>query len=275
MNRRKFLKRGSLFVPAALCFPHIVKAQTFVGSAAVRGAAALQSGSSGGGGGGGGGNIVVDYWQDFEFTTLNTGNLDAHDHSSTGSWSINDTATQLVTGTGAQHAMISTVNSATDTGTRGLIYTANNAARASVNYTFGTAPNANAVSFGMWVYVPSAGSNYSPKIVSFYNVVAVRLRRLASVYSFCWDDLSGDLPVPTADTWYWMTCLIQKSATCKLRAYNTSGVQVGSETTFAGRGNNLSDLIWPNIDGGDEGGIVINMDNMVFDQTSFVYPLGP
>ncbi len=54
MNRRKFLKRGSLFIPAAFGFPHIVKSQTFVGSAAVRGAAALQAGSSGGGGGGGG-----------------------------------------------------------------------------------------------------------------------------------------------------------------------------------------------------------------------------
>ncbi len=54
MNRRKFLKRGSLFIPAAFGFPHIVKAQTLAGSAAFRGAAAIQAGSSGGGGGGGG-----------------------------------------------------------------------------------------------------------------------------------------------------------------------------------------------------------------------------
>ncbi len=48
MNRRKFLKRGSVFVPAALAFPNIIKAQTFSGSLAVRGAAAIQGAPSSG-----------------------------------------------------------------------------------------------------------------------------------------------------------------------------------------------------------------------------------
>ncbi len=61
MNRRKFLKRGSLFIPAAIGFPYIVKAQTVVsGSVAMRGAAALQGSPVSGGGGG---SSPVGWWK--------------------------------------------------------------------------------------------------------------------------------------------------------------------------------------------------------------------
>ncbi len=53
MNRRKFLKRGALFLPASFCFPAIVKAQSrFSGSMSFRGAASAQGTPAGGGGGG-------------------------------------------------------------------------------------------------------------------------------------------------------------------------------------------------------------------------------
>ncbi len=72
MNRRKFLKSRSLFIPTALCFPHIVKAQTFAGSVAVRGAAGLQGAPAGGGGGGG-----PNTWYDISATSDNTETGDA------------------------------------------------------------------------------------------------------------------------------------------------------------------------------------------------------
>ncbi len=217
--------------------------------------------------------ITADFWQDFEFTTMNTGNLDAHDHNAGGTWSITDTATQLATGTGAQHTMLSTVNGTTDTGARGLVYTANNASAAFLQYQYSSAPNANAVSFGMWILVPSSGSDCNSKFCTFYNVVAIRARKNGATYTIGWDDNSGEITI-TADNWYWVTTSIQKSATCKLRVYNASGVQVGSETTFAGRANDMTHLMIANLDGGNFG-VTLNIDNVVFDQTSHVYPLGP
>lgn len=220
--------------------------------------------------------LTVDFWEDFEFATLNTASLAANDHNAGGTWSLTDASTLLSTHASGQKATISTINGSATTGSYGLKRDGSaSTAAAYAQYQFAIAPDTTAVSYGFWYYIPSSGGDYSAEIAYFYNVVGVRARNIAGVYSIRWDDSTGIITVPAADAWYWVTAKVTRNATCYLRVYDSTGVQVGSETTFAGRNNSQAYLMIGNINAATATTGIAYWDNVVVDYTTATFPLGP
>lgn len=220
-------------------------------------------------------NLTANTWQSFEFATLTTGNLSGSDHNGANTWTITD-ASSLFTAavTSAQHNMISTVNTVADTGTRGLSWTWSAAATSFLQCQLNTAPGSSPGSFGFWFFIPTTSADFSgTKIFTAYNVGAIFIRRNGGTLY-----INGDAGLtgvnPTDNAWYWITAQFQQSSTCTIRVYNASGVQVGSDVTFAGLGGSLGYFMVGCLDTTPSNGLVFKYDNVVFN-SSGTFPLGP
>lgn len=239
------------------------------------------------------GNLTVDVWQDFDFVTLNTTNLDADDHyAPTGAWTISNAASLLTTSTSGEQLLKGTINTLSDSGgTRGIAYDCN--VSANPGYVdFAIPATQHVVSFGFWIQFPAAfvgtftehdvyvmpttlgTRNYYVKLTDA-NQGSIKLFNQIDGYSAA-INLS-------AATWYWVTGLYDDANAAtgmKVSVYDTSGVIVGAEktrTTAADLGvidAQIGSLI------GASGGTTLFAGNLYWDDylldyTNHVYPLGP
>jgi len=181
-------------------------------------------------------DITAQVWQTFDFATLSTGNLAANDHTADGSWTLNDSGTKLSMSTSGVKALVSTVNGVSTAGaTYGMAMDYNGTATCDAQYN-PTSYGANAISYVGAIFVPAFGSDANFEVFWAYNVVHLRYRRISAAYTF---DLTSGAGTSsgisvTAGAWYYVAVLAQQNATCRLRVYDASGVQVGSEVTSTG-----------------------------------------
>lgn len=192
-------------------------------------------------GGGAGPTITADLWQTFSNATLDTTNLAAEDSIADGTWSIVDSATRLSNSTSGQQAFTSTVNSTTDTSTRGLAMDVSGTEQSSIGYVWNTAQTAGPVSFGMWVKTPTScpgeavieffstngNSDYVMK-VGIYNDGANLTFRVRG------DGSWTDTATISNSTWYRIEIVSQSSSTCTFKLFSAANSQIGSTISVTG-----------------------------------------
>lgn len=239
--------------------------------------AVLQNAVLGGGAaGGGGGGITVDLWQDFEMATVSQANLEAQDHCTTGAWATFNSPTSSASG---ERDMISDVGGVNDAGSYGLV--APPSAQALARYTPATSWAGNAISVGFWVYVAEQHTWNEVSVVTVGTTsttlfsAMTRANEGPGFFMRLWNGASATDHGSTLSlaTWYWVTCKVQRNATCTLRVYNTSGAEVGAAQTITG-GDVAADIIQAG-NPGDSWTGNIYLDDLVIDWTDATYPLGP
>jgi hypothetical protein len=227
----------------------------------------------------GGGGITADVWEDFEFSTLDASSLAAHDHTSTGSWTVSAT-TNLALNTSGERATTSQINSATDAGTNGLIRYYNVASSDYIRYSAGSA--LGNTSFGFWYYLPTLGNAkavYLLKImdpafadvgveVAFYDNNGSNCKVLIGA--------STGTNVFTQNAWYWLTGKIVKNSTSYLSVYNSSGTRVETDLTVTAANKDPSYFYLGGNSANSAGMSGAGyFDDFVLDWTDATYPLGP
>lgn len=233
--------------------------------------------------GGGGANITVDFWETFEFTTFNTGNLDSNDNITGGTWAIG-AGTQTTSATGEQ-ALLSTINSVSDSGhAKGMAIDISGAAQSWISYTWASSLTTTPCSFGMWIKFPTlatddplqvfstvGGGDYVCR-VAVYNSTGSGTRFFRLRGNGSWSDHAGAC---TEGNWYWISVLAQASNTCRLRVYTSVGVEIGSEVTVTAADSSQllmrigSDAAYTSGTGS------CYWDDVIADKTDATYPLGP
>lgn len=219
-------------------------------------------------------NMTVDFWQDYEFNaTVDATALAAHDHVVDGTWSVTDSLTQLSTNTSAQKATISTINGSSSAGTYGLKLSGVNVAASYIRYDPASAKTS--MSMGFWFYATSSAIDYRVEFIYIDPLgQEVFFDRSSGVYRFYWTAGTATAITFSPDTWYWVTIKYVKNGTGQLRLYDTSGVQVGSETTTSISNSNMGQFYFGQLSATAISGTVYT-DNWVIDWTTATYPLGP
>lgn len=237
-------------------------------------------------------NITADVWQDFNFTTLNTTNLDSNDHfATTGRWSITNPSSLLATSTTAEKALLSTVNGQTTAGgTRGITYNCNASGVAGFCQFNHVSAKLN-VSYGFWfkfdsgfvstftehdiltvqttlgnknIYIKAADGNVGSGIQS------IHIFNPADSYS------AGIIVVP--NTWYWVNVSYadNNASGMKLRVFNDVGTQVGIENTRSTDADSgVINAVIGSLIGGNPFVGTLFFDNFIIDETNARYPFGP
>lgn len=221
-------------------------------------------------------NITVDLWQTFEFDTpADATKLNAADSFTGGVWAVSGTHS---ISTDAEQATLSTFNSTADTGnTRGIIFDHNENGRIYVDLnTYPTTQSAGfwfkvtALDDGAFFYLYGLGEGTSP---GTSNIVNVQVIRSGAAYTALLKSASDSSAITiSANTRYWATVQTVKNGTCSLSIYSTSGSQVGSTVTVAGRdlATYYHSLGFSNSSTG-----VTHIDDFVIDKTDGTFPLGP
>ena len=225
-------------------------------------------------------NFNATMWQDFEFGTVSTGNLDAHDHTSSGSWTLSDGAGNFSTSTSGQFTSLSTINSTTDTGTNGLAYnyTAGSASYLYWNGAWGSA----AGSLGFWYKIPTFTGNFGAfdfaSVWSGSRTISLDIKRVSGVVTVY---LSSDSDGATSSAltegnWYYFTMLFQRSATCSCNIYTSSGTAIATQpASVTGRAQDANLAIVGVVNGTPPAqAVTAYYDNFVAD-SSATFPLGP
>lgn len=226
------------------------------------------------------GGFTVDLWETFEFDTLTVANLDANDNCATGTWAITDASSKLDMNAVAEYATISNFNSTADPDGYGMRYNNSGGQNAYLQYTFGTAPDANPISVGFWVYVPTGLPDYTTTLILYFYttgeasyLLRVGIYREASTYIMAWTPSTGPT-LPATNAWYWVTLYVKKNATSYMRVYNSSGSLVGTEVNGTAGNFDLKFIQFGRRVGGDTA-VYLYYDDLVMDWTDATFPLGP
>lgn len=185
--------------------------------------------------------LTVYIWQDFEFATFNQANLEASDHNAAVTWDVSDATNLFSTVSVGRPLCPCRINNIVDSGTRVLRRKLDSTAIPYCGATFATFELIS--TGGFWLYnLPTLTNNTEVKIgfvcanTSNYNLIfmykneagqhKIRLRNRAAVES------TGAINVTPGDTlgctWYY-----ERSATCLLDAFTTTGVAVGTQLSVA------------------------------------------
>jgi hypothetical protein len=219
-------------------------------------------------------NITADFWQTFEVETLTAANLALTDNTTSGTWSILNTASFAITSS-AQCRNSTTINNLYDNGVKGITYLANVTVvdgNSNLIYNFGT----NRSRFSMRFYINSTsiplfggksviqivnslGFGVAPNFAYYYNPSENPLPRLYNV------------GMPSMFTWYRVEMYCDTSTTCKFSMYTINGTFLG-ENTFTLTGAPAA--IWFFRNSGATS-VTSLMDNLVIDWTNATYPIGP
>lgn len=226
---------------------------------------------------GGGSSITADFWQTFEFATVNGSNLDSNDGTSTGTWSVTDASGLLSTSTTGQQSFSSLINGLSDSGTRGLARSYSSTATATPTFDIGSGNTKANVSHSFWFRIE--GNPTVNKRLSLLYGTSVECLRVDYQYSTDTVTFNGGANsngvALSQSTFYRCEVQFNQNATCYGRVYSTVGAQVGNEFTVTGA--NQAWRYWQ-IYGGNEladAGITFYWDNVLFDWTDATYPLGP
>lgn len=116
-------------------------------------------------------NLLADFWLKYEFNAaagaMTNTQLGTDTGKSAASFTPVDTGFLMSTGTAAQMTMLSTVNSTTDTGTRGVIYDCSVGTVAHIDYTL--TPVAE-FTIGMWVKTSQpAAFDFGPRFLVLFS----------------------------------------------------------------------------------------------------------
>jgi hypothetical protein len=236
----------------------------------------------------GSGNLIVDLWQTFEFDSLTTANLDAHDGvSGLGSWSIAG-ASAFSIATASEKFTPGTINSQPDLGSRGLAHNGSTRGDARVQFNFNSTLRPTSISFGVWFNVGGGfvgsydehdifvirrnlgGSNFWVKVSD---------DEAPRIFLFAENrDYSPGITI-APDRWYWITGKWVLNSDLSLRVYDDAGRQVGAEQRYTGSAVSdritlvsVGSFIGPN-DSDTRG--ALRFDDVVLDWTRAVYPLLP
>jgi hypothetical protein len=236
--------------------------------------------------GGGAFNLTANVWQDFEFGSdgdnPTAGNLDGTHSGYTLSWTLNGTTSLNYVRTAASHTSPSTINSITDSGTRGLEIDINGANTASRAYYAAINQAATPVSYGFWIYPTSLVNNVA--------VVHQLFQVLNSGFSHQFrinmgSDGSGNLKINitasttsadltlTKDAWHYVAFKGTKNSTVFLEVFDASGTSEGS-TTATAFDREAYYVVIGGFNAYSEIGSIY-MDNLVIDWTDATHPLKP
>jgi hypothetical protein len=240
------------------------------------------------------GNLVVDVWEDFDFTTLSVANLGADDHTSACTWTITDASSRFSMATNAERLLQGTINGLSDSGgTRGLSYDTNIADTTGlVTCAFSNRTN---VSFGFWWFAPSgiAGSFGEHDIFAMETDLGTDDPFLkyadqeqgtgtgVRLHIFC--PLQGyttgvRLDTVALDTFYWVTVIwTQNTANgFKMRVYDVNGTLIGAEQLRnTPASDNLINMQIGTVIGGPQFVGSLRYDDLLADWTNHVFPIGP
>jgi len=224
-------------------------------------------------------SITVDMWQDFEFDgSITAASLSSNDHTSAGSWSVSANQSPSWTTTSDEKTTTSSINSAADTGTRGLRRSLTN----SINSTFQyNPPSAKTnISVGFWYRAPDTPAwAGSMNIVYAYYVASIQVLQEGTAGTPKIRLKSADTGTSstslTPGNWYWITAKVVKGGTCSCTVYDATGAALATQPgNVTGRNNIIDALVI-----GDDAYIVANtfwgVDDVVIDYTDATYPLGP
>lgn len=235
-------------------------------------------------------DITADLWQDFDFTTLNTTNLAANDHASVGTWTITDPDTRLSTSTSGEKISTGLISGNSDSGgTRGMAMVAPTAGD-NTHITYEFSEDKATVSFGFWYMFPAdfIGSDDEHDILYVENAFGENelyvkqtdhTGRGGHLYLY-----SGEAGYSTAiqiggspDTWFWVTARLETGGSNRLRVYDASGVQVGSEQTRTAHATEPSYQVSLGSAVGALAGHTgsVYFDDFVMDWADATFPLGP
>lgn len=231
--------------------------------------------------GGGGGGFTADMWQTFEFSAaagaVTAVLLDGTDNITGGTWVVTDTGSKLSTSASGEQAMVSQVNSTTDTGTLGLARSLSGGTAASVQYQFAAAKTT--FSIGFWLKTVALGSfstgyevlNIKDNTGAVGNADGVgQLRNQGDGHQQIEYHGGGDFVI-TEGTIYWITVQWVKNATSTIKIYSTAGslLHTGTWTGFNG------DAVCFNLFGDTANhAVTAYVDDVVVNFTG-TFPLGP
>jgi TRAP-type C4-dicarboxylate transport system substrate-binding protein len=219
-------------------------------------------------------NITVDFWQTFETDIVDAAHLLAADTG--GTWSVSVAPT---TSTSGSKHMVSTVNSVTDSGTRGLVCDIHNSDTIAV----ATATGATTASFGFWFKANPATNTFSDMAWSGhsggYANLKIRNDNTSGTYTL---KLVGSTTSSTvtvdATSWWWVTVQSVSGGTSSMKVYDASGTVVNAVAvtcTGDGTGGDVQYLSVGSETTSTSGAGTCYIDNLVINTTAGTFPLGP
>jgi hypothetical protein len=231
--------------------------------------------------------LTVDVWQNFEFDTLNTTNLDANDHyATTGRWSITDGSTRLAMTSSGVKNLISLVGTTADTGASdayGMSYNAqSDDASAYILFTFVSPPTT--FTTGFWYKTPASFPNWNHgwDILDLRTAgtTAHRITNVGEISGYqelSYGGGSGQHYQVTAGTWYYVALKYVRNASSTFQIFNSTGTSVFSYT-FTGLDDNIVGVRYGGsdcsiVDGGIN--ITVYIDDILISFDGSAWPIGP
>ncbi|MGA2401439.1 MAG: hypothetical protein ABSG91_07005 [Syntrophobacteraceae bacterium] len=223
-------------------------------------------------------DLSVSIWEDFEFSTLNTTNLAAHQHGTGGVWTIADTASKLSMSASGQKSLKSCPGNVTDAGTTGLKAdnTAATTTPAYLAYTFPSPPTT--LSYSYWLYIASFPA-YTTAIIS--QTSGVNLSEMYNSGSAITISTIGAVNIPaitfpTVPAWYFITMKTTLGSTMTMHVYDANGNELAgspqSGTAYTGPWSSLEVGLTATIAAAS---FILYFDNLLIDLTGATDPLGP
>ncbi len=224
--------------------------------------------------------ITYDMWCDFEgltdASTVTVGELIASTHGAAGTWTVTGTSSTGRNNKEDPHTVTD------DAGVRGMGHdptTSNHYIEWALPSSDGT------VSIGFWLKTSVYGAFASgPTVFKVFNsgfgaLVRIQDERNAGSDARQIRMVEGGSGITVADeTWYWVTAQFTSSGTVKLRVYNTSLSQVGSEQSYTdATASTVTSVHMGNSGVGvaPTGGVLVGFDDFIIDYTNSVFPLLP
>jgi hypothetical protein len=229
-------------------------------------------------------DLVGTFWQDFEFDSITTGNLNDRDHAASGAWVTLGNTSRYSTSTDGEYTNPSIINNANDTGVKGIRNDLNSTNAASIGWTF--LNSTSAFVFGFWLKTANLASNTSGRAAfcsenpANNTVVAVEQRNLGGQHQMYLRNNAGiysQMVNVSPDTWYWNSVYAKRNDVCRLQVYNISGLLVGNEVVTTGSNNSIGSVRLGSLSTNvaQSAGVYHYIDDFVFDSSSNVYPLKP
>lgn len=229
------------------------------------------------------GNIVADLWATFDDATNPATAASLKGTASGGSVAGSSwftSGTQFQCATAAEIAMISTVNSTSDSGgTRGYVGNHNvpNYARIDLN----TYPTSQSV--GFWFKVTALSTNTYAHVAAQGEgstaaacIAILRVENNSGAYtSFLYNSGGSSSTFSiSVNTWYWAAIKYVKNGTCTLYLYDSTGASLGSPVTLAGQNKSTFYHFFGGLGSTSPTGDTY-IDDYIIDKDADVFPFGP
>ena len=221
--------------------------------------------------GGGCTSITVDYWQDFELSSVSGAQLEAHDNNACSScWTVTDVSSKLSVATGGEVTMDTCPDGVSDAGSSGLAYSWVDGATGYLEIDFG-ASKSN-ISVGFWVKTVNVPSwTYGLNIVSLMRADGAVVKSITNNRNLSTNVQQLSSYACAVDTWYWVTLKYTSSDFFYVKIYNTSGTEVYSNSVAT----NIDTIRKIRVFGTPQSGGTLTsyVDDLIIDITDATFPL--